>query len=215
MREVPHMKSVRAGGGWGGGAEKREGWGGHFTSELCAYLIVSRLAAMDWSISNNRLSTLWLLASIDWRRRSVISWNWNKNIAETLKNHPKWQNFKIRLIYKRTSVCVNERWKKQPGPFVFLTILNNFPCTTNWKKKLYLLKRVQLKKIQASTGFERVSPKPKFGAPTNWTKQVHIESEAKCCSLIVSSLSRMNWCELEGKKHWLMGSIYWWHNSVK
>lgn len=59
------MKSVRAGGGGGGGAEKREGWGGHFTSELCAYLIVSRLAAMDWSISNNRLSTLWLLASID------------------------------------------------------------------------------------------------------------------------------------------------------
>ena len=29
------MKSVRAGGG-GGGAEKREGWGGYFTSELCA-----------------------------------------------------------------------------------------------------------------------------------------------------------------------------------
>ena len=58
------MKSVRAGGG-GGGAEKREGWGGYFASELCAYLIVSRLAAMDWSISNNRLSTLWLLASID------------------------------------------------------------------------------------------------------------------------------------------------------
>ena len=59
------MKSVRAGGGEGEGAEKRGGWGGHFTSELCAYLIVSRLAAMDWSISNNRLSTLWLLASID------------------------------------------------------------------------------------------------------------------------------------------------------
>ena len=58
------MKSVRAGGGEGG-AEKREGWGEYFTSELCAYLIVSRLAAMDWSISNNRLSTLWLLASID------------------------------------------------------------------------------------------------------------------------------------------------------
>ncbi len=39
------------------------------------YLIVCRLAAMVWSISKRRSSTLWFLASIDWTRRSVMLWN--------------------------------------------------------------------------------------------------------------------------------------------
>lgn len=43
------------------------------------HLIVWRLAAIDWSISDSSSSTLWFLASIDCRSRALMLWNYKDN----------------------------------------------------------------------------------------------------------------------------------------
>lgn len=43
------------------------------------HLIVWRLAAIDWSISDSSSSTLWFLASIDCRSRALMLWNYKEN----------------------------------------------------------------------------------------------------------------------------------------
>ena len=43
------------------------------------HLIVWRLAAIDWSISDSSSSTLWFLASTDCRSRALMLWNYKEN----------------------------------------------------------------------------------------------------------------------------------------
>ena len=65
------------------------------------HLIVWRLAAIDWSISDSSSSTLWFLASIDCRSRALMLWNYKENSTchkitfqykpfNNCKQNPKW-----------------------------------------------------------------------------------------------------------------------------